>query len=166
MGNWEDQCIQLRNQQTCTSNKRNQTKEGPIFNPCLADASLEISWCFIGDLLMQQKFHSVNLIGRSWTWKTNQITPTYLGKVPVYLIKMVIRSTQLPANRSLRSPTIDVFYFLKVYIISSSGLVLLDFQNPWGFPSRKTSFGLELGLMEVPSIALEPGRLVGMYSAS
>ena len=35
--------------------------------------------CFIIDLLMQHKLFCVNLIGRSWrTWKTNQITPTYL----------------------------------------------------------------------------------------
>ena len=38
-----------------------------------------LCWCFIIHLLMQHIFHCVNLICRSWrTWKSNQITHTYL----------------------------------------------------------------------------------------
>ena len=36
--NWEDLCIQLRNQQTSTSENHNLIKGGPIFNPIFAEA--------------------------------------------------------------------------------------------------------------------------------
>ena len=70
--NWEDLCIMLRNQQTCTSDNHNYIMGGPNFQSSL--------WtCFIVDLLMQHKFCSVNLVGRSWrTCKMNQTTPTCL----------------------------------------------------------------------------------------
>ena len=69
---WEDLCIQLRNQRTCTSDNYKWTRGGSIFNPVFGR-------CFSADLQMQHEFRCVNLIGRSWrTWKTNQITPTYL----------------------------------------------------------------------------------------
>ena len=40
----------------------------------------DFCWCFIIYMLMQQKFRCINLIGVGWgTWKTKQITPTYLS---------------------------------------------------------------------------------------
>ena len=35
--NWQNLCIQTRNQQTCTSNTHNKIKGGPISNPVFAD---------------------------------------------------------------------------------------------------------------------------------
>ena len=63
----EDLCIiQLRNQQTCTS----ELKHGR--------SSFYI--CFVIGLLMQHEFRWVKLIGRSCrTSKWNHITPTYLS---------------------------------------------------------------------------------------
>jgi hypothetical protein len=67
--NQEDLCIQWRNQQTCTSNNRNQIQRRS-----------DVYICFIVDSLIQCEFCSVNLISRSWrTWKRNHITPTYLN---------------------------------------------------------------------------------------
>ena len=37
--NWEDLCIQLKNQQTCTFDNHKETRGGPILNPSFADAS-------------------------------------------------------------------------------------------------------------------------------
>lgn len=37
--NWEDRRTQSRNQQTRTSDKQNEIKEGPIFDPVFVDVS-------------------------------------------------------------------------------------------------------------------------------
>ena len=62
--NWEDVCINLKHhQQTCTS------EGGLIFKSGFYS-------CIIVDLIMQDEFRCVNLIGRiRRTWKTHQITP-------------------------------------------------------------------------------------------
>ena len=69
--NWEDLCIQSRNQRlTCTYDNHIQIRGGPIFRG--------IWWYFIVDLLVQHKFCCINLSGRSSrTWKTTWRTPTY-----------------------------------------------------------------------------------------
>ena len=38
--NWVDQCVQLKNQQTCTSSNNNLMRGGLIFNAIFVDASL------------------------------------------------------------------------------------------------------------------------------
>ena len=48
-----------------------------VSNQGRSDSQSDFGRCFIVDMLMQQKFHSVHLIGRSWrTWNSNQITLT------------------------------------------------------------------------------------------
>jgi hypothetical protein len=59
---WEDLYIQLRNQQTCTSDNHKWIRGRSIFNPVFGR-------CFSTDLQMQHEFRCVNLIGRSWRTK-------------------------------------------------------------------------------------------------
>ena len=66
---WEDLCIQLKNQKRCTTDKLNRI---------MVQYPIRFWWCFIIDLLMQHNFRCVNLIGRRWsTWKTDWLIPTF-----------------------------------------------------------------------------------------
>jgi hypothetical protein len=70
--NCEVLCIQLKNQQTCTSDNHNKIRGGPIFNPF----SFQMFRCTSANAT---RLTFVNLVGRSWgTFTTNQITATHL----------------------------------------------------------------------------------------
>ena len=70
--NWEDLCIQLRNQQLCTSDNHSRN-QGRSYFQC------HFCICFVANLPLQHEFCCVNMIGKCWrTWKTDQLTPTCL----------------------------------------------------------------------------------------
>lgn len=67
---WEDFCIELKHQQTWSSYNHHQISGGPVFNMMVSNASLYIY------VLMQHKFHGVNIINRTWkTWRINSTYP-------------------------------------------------------------------------------------------
>ena len=66
--NWEDRCISLRNQQTCTFDNHNEIEGGLFFH-------LVFCQCIIVDVLMQQQSGNLNPIIRR---KTHQLTPAYV----------------------------------------------------------------------------------------
>ena len=61
----------------------------PWLNKRKSNSQPSFCWYFIVDLLIQHKFHCVNLIGRTWrTWKLNRITPKYLLCATMYLVAL------------------------------------------------------------------------------
>jgi hypothetical protein len=108
--NWEDLCMHSTYQQTCIPiYYHNYILGGSIFNPIVVDA-------FILDLLIQVKFHCLDVISRSWgSWKNvSNYTHIYSGGcTPSYILHTRAFGTYLSGGYLPCIKYYKVWYFSK-----------------------------------------------------
>ena len=137
--NREGLCMYILNQQTCTSNELNNVGEIRF--------SILFILMFVVDFPMQHKFCFVNLTSRSCrTWKSNQITSTYLkedlhfkiwhrnrilSRCHVIITKTKLKIFFLSSNNYKSLPTC-VEYWILIGIIGAHSPIFVEYMSLLG----------------------------------